>query len=918
MRAGNVQYVADDGSTVVLSPNQIKAMDPLGVGVNQAMLAMFQSYPAPNDPLSGDGLNTQGYRFSSTEKRSYNTYIARLDWNVSRSHSLFWRGNLMGDREPGSPQFPGQPASSSSLTNSKGFALGYTAVIRPNLVNSFRWGLTRQAGSTSGISNQPGVGLQGLDQPVAFTRTSSFHIPVNDLVDDISWTKGNHSFQFGTNIRLIDDARLSTNNSFPGASINTGWLGPSSAVAGTGQPLDPPVYGYPAVGGNYGYNYDSAIMDVVGIVTEGDAIYNYNRSGSPLALGAPVPREYRWHEYDFYGQDTWKVRSNLTVTAGLRYSYLQTPSEINGSEVAPCVVSNNICQPYALTDFFNASAQQGLTGGSASVVPTVSFGLAGRANGKPDFWQPDKVDFSPRVAVVWAPNFSDGILSKLLGSNGKSSIRAGYALTYDHFGAGIVNSFDTSGSFGLSSNVSNPPGFLSVSTAPRFQGISTIPAGLLPAAPPGGFPATPDPSLFAISWGIDSKIKTPYSHLIDFAVSRELTPSATLEVSYVGRLAHRLMSQQDVAMPLDIRAAGTDYFAAAAALSKQAYANTPVSAVQAAPYWQQQFAALDGADIGYGPLSATQNVYELISQNLGNETYALFQLDLPDSQSGAGINAGNHTYPSYRYYHDQYSALYAWRSIGQSYFHAMEATLRQRFRGGLQADLNYTFSKSIDWTSQAERLSTSGGNNNAQIINTWIPGQLRGLSDFDMTHQLNANWIWEMPVGHGKRWLGNSGRVVDGVLGNWKLTGIVRWTSGLPYAVDNGSRWPTNWDIEGFATQSQPIPSAALQRGHGQQMFSDPTAVYASFRQAYPGESGNRNPLRGDGYYTWDAGLDKSFVLHENARLQFRWEVFNVTNSVRFDPHSVSANLDYPTSFGLAGNTLTDKRVMQVSARVEF
>lgn len=236
----------------------------------------------------------------------------------------------------------------------------------------------------------------------------------------------------------------------------------------------------------------------------------------------------------------------------------------------------------------------------------------------------------------------------------------------------------------------------------------------------------------------------------------------------------------------------------------------------------------------------------------------------------------------------------------------------------MQADLNYTFSKSIDWTSQAERLATSGGNNNAQIINTWIPGQLRGVSDFDMTHQINANWIWEMPVGHGKRWLGNSGRVVDGVLGNWKLTGIVRWTSGLPYAVDNGSRWPTNWDIEGFATQSQPIPSGAVKRGNGQQMFADPAAVYGSFRQAYPGESGNRNPLRGDGYYTWDAGLDKSFVLHENARLQFRWEVFNLTNSVRFDPHSVSASLDYPSSFGLAGSTLTDKRVMQLSARVEF
>jgi hypothetical protein len=614
------------------------------------------------------------------------------------------------------------------------------------------------------------------------------------------------------------------------------------------------------------------------------------------------------------------VRSNVTLTLGLRYSYLQTPSEVHGSEVAPCVLNGSGCQPYALADFYNASAQQGLIGGSASTVPTVSFGLAGRANGKPDFWQPDKADFSPRLGIVWSPDFSSGFLSKIFGSTGKSSIRAGYALTYDHFGAGVVNTFDTSGSFGLSSNVSNPPGFLSVSTAPRFTGITTIPVGLLPPAPPGGFPATPDPSLFAITWGLDSKIKTPYSHLIDFSLSRELTPSTSFEISYVGRLAHRLMSQQDVAMPLNIRAAKTDYFAAASALSKLAYAGTAVSDVQPAPYWQQQFAALDGVDLGFGDgaLSATQNVYDLMNQNLGNETYALFQLDLPDSQTGAGINAGSHTYPSYRYYHDQYSALYAWRSIGQSYYHAMEIMLRQRFHGGLQADLNYTFSKSIDWTSQAERLSTSGGNNNAQIINSWVPAQLRGVSDFDMTHQINANWVWAVPMGRGQHWLANSGRFVNGILGNWQLTGIVRWTSGLPYAVDNGSRWPTNWDIEGFATQSRRIPSSALKRGSGQQMFSDPAAVLASFRQAYPGESGTRNPLRGDGYYTWDAGLDKTFQLHESARLQFRWEVFNVTNSVRFDPHSVSVNLDDPSTFGLAGSTLTDKRVMQVSGRIEF
>jgi hypothetical protein len=918
LRQGIVQYVDVDGNTVALTPDQIKAMDPNSIGVNQVMLDMFNTYPEANDPLSGDGLNIEGFRFSSTEKRAYDTYIARLDWNVSHNHTVFWRGNLMGDSEPGDPQFPGQPAASRTVTTSKGFALGYTAVIRPNLVNNFRWGFTRQSQTSAGISNESSVGLQGLDSLQAFSRTSSFHIPVHNLVDDLAWTKGSHSLQFGTSVRIIADARSSTNNSFPSASINTGWLGPSSAIAGTGQAFDPEINGYPAVGDGHGYNYDSALMDVVGIVDEGDAIYNYDHTGNPIALGAPVNREYRWHEYDFYGQDTWKLRHNLTVTLGLRYSYLQTPSEINGNQVGPCIVSGSGCQPYALTDFYNASAQQGLTGGSASSVGTLAFDLNGRKNGRPDFWQPDKADFSPRVALVWSPDFDDGVLGKLVGGAGKSSIRAGYALTYDHFGAGVVNSFDTSGSFGLSSNVSNPPGFLTVATAPRFTGITSIPDGLLPAAPPGGFPATPDPSLFAISWGIDSKIKTPYSHLIDFSVSRELSPSSSLELTYVGRLAHRLMSQHDVAMPLDIRAAGTDYFTAATELSKLSYAKTDVSEVPNAAYWETQFGALDGADIGFGPLSATQNVYELIDQNQGNETYALFQLDLPDSQSGAGINAGDHTYPSYRYYHDQYSALYAWRSIGQSYYHALEVALRQRFHGGLQADFNYTFSKSIDWTSQAERLATSGGNNNAQIINSWLPAQLRGLSDFDMTHQINANWVWDLPLGHGKHWLANAGRVENGILGNWELTGIVRWTGGLPYEVDNGSRWPTNWDIEGFATQTRPIPSAAVRRGKGQQMFSDPDAVLASFRQAYPGESGNRNPLRGDGYYTWDAGLDKTFQIYERAKLQFRWEVFNVTNSVRFDPHSVSVNLDDPASFGLASNTLTEKRVMQISGRLEF
>jgi hypothetical protein len=85
---------------------------------------------------------------------------------------------------------------------------------------------------------------------------------------------------------------VSYENSFSSASMNTGWLSPDSAIANTGTALDPPVYGFPAVDSSFHRFYDNSALTVVGIVTEGDAIYNYDRAGNPLALGSPVKRRY--------------------------------------------------------------------------------------------------------------------------------------------------------------------------------------------------------------------------------------------------------------------------------------------------------------------------------------------------------------------------------------------------------------------------------------------------------------------------------------------------------------------------------------------------------------------------------------------------------------------------------------------------
>jgi hypothetical protein len=918
--AGNIQYQDVNGNVDNLTPAQIQAMDPQGIGVNQPMQQLLSQYPQANDPTQGDTLNTAGYRFPYTLHRSYNTYIARLDWNVTHSgnHTVFWRGNLQNDNEPTAPAFPGQPPATSTLTNSKGFAVGYSAVITPNLVNTVRYGLTRQGVDNAGISNDPQIYLAGLAQPQAFTRSTSAIIPVQNLVDDLSWTKHDHSLQFGVNIRFIDNQRTSTANSYPDGQINQGWLSNGSTVAGNGGPFDPEAYGYPAVSQPFTNNYNSALLDLVGIITEGDAIYNYNKQGNALPLGTVLKRDYRWNEYELYAQDSWKAMRNLTLTYGIRWSLLQAPAETSGTQVGTCMISAGVCKPYALTDYYNQSAQQALRGGAANAVGEVAFDLDGRYNGRSDFWNMPKNNIGPRIAMAYSPDAKSGFWNKLFGEQ-KSSIRAGYSLVYDHFGAATVNTFDTTGSFGLSTNLSNAPGTVNIATAPRFTGITSIPAGLLPAAPPGGFPAVPSPEQFAISWGLDSKIKTPYAHLIDLSIQRELHNGSSIEISYVGRLAHNLLEQEDVAMPINLMAAGVPYFGPAAQLAKMGRAQVPVSSVQPVPYWEQLFSALDGVDLGfgYGPASATQNVYQLFEQNRYNETYALFELDAPDSLSGAGVNP-NGTYPSFRFYHDQYSALYSWRSIGFSSYNALQAVYRQQFGAGLEADFNYTLSKSLDETSQGERLNNSGSTNYAQVINSWIPNQLYGASDFDVRHQINANYIWDIPVGRGRHYLATASRWTDLLIGGWQTTGIVRWTSGFPFLVNDGAYYPTNWDIQGFATQVAPIPSHAAQRGHLTQRFADPASVFASFDFTLPGYSGTRNPLRGDGYYDWDTGLNKTFPITERAKLQLRWEMFNVTNSVRFDSHSINSTLDNAANFGQASVLLTNKRLAQFAARVEF
>ena len=242
-------------------------------------------------------------------------------------------------------------------------------------------------------------------------------------------------------------------------------------------------------------------------------------------------------------------------------------------------------------------------------------------------------------------------------------------------------------------------------------------------------------------------------------------------------------------MPLDIvdPASKTDYFTAATMLTKAANAGTDISESAPIPYWEHLFAGAAG-QLGFGPpggtpnhnnsgrapgvnfntttYTATQAMYDMFSCFAGNETTTTpFVADLNCTPACAQLPGQSAPQP-FNYWDDQFSSLYAWRSIGNSAYNGMQLTLRHAMSSGLQFDFNYTFSRSFDIGSNAERINEfEGGGFFSQVINSWSPKQLRAVSDFDMTHQINSNFVYELPFGKGRAFGSGMNKFAEGILG---------------------------------------------------------------------------------------------------------------------------------------------------------
>ena len=928
-KQGVLQYTSG-GATVALTPGQMAKLDAgcavcgtagysAGPGPNPFALAYFNAEPTANGTNLGDGLNTGSYTFSSPAPQTLNTSIARLDWAPSSQHRLFARGGLQKDTLAGTVQFPGQPASSVLIDNSKGMVFGDTWTITPSLVNDVRYGYIRQGYGQSGQGKGDYVDFRFLAQQTAETRSTKVSVPTSNVVDNLTFSRGRHTLGVGGNWRLVHINRASDNVSYNSATSNPYWL--------AGSPPDPSGLGFPAVDSGFANSYLVAYANLVGTVPQVNNVSNYKvtsaTSGSLLPDGSLITRHYKTNEFEYYLQDAWQVRPNLTITVGMRHTILQTPYETSGQQVAPTIDTHA---------WFTGREQAALAG--QVYEPNLSFSPNGASYGLPGYWPKQKANIAPRFSIAYAPD-------------AKTSLRAGAGMYYDHYGEGLINTFDQNGSFGLGSQVTNPAGNYSTETAPRFTGRQTIPFsnGTSPATETYPFSPNLTPSSeFAITWGLDNRLKTPYTESFDASVQRTLPGGLTLEVAYVGRLGKHLLQSLDLAEPVDFTdpGGGGDYFSAGSQLSKAVDANggSASASVGAIPYFEHLFPFMANRQFldGKGNLvydgtgkSATQNIYTLEwapQRSVLGATTSLANIDFFCGDYGVQYCPGD--YQS-KFWQTQFASLYALSTIGMSYYNAAQVSLRHANAHGLQFDVNYTFSKAIDLGSDAERTSEFSATGTAlaqsAIQNTWKPYLNKAVADFDTRHILTADAVWGLPFGKGKAMLATSGPVVNELVGGWQFSGIFRTTSGLPFSLGEPG-YTTDWQQPAYAVVTDPTLKAHrhIDAQGNVTFFDNPGAINTGVssgspvRLPYPGEAGERNFFRGDGYIDLDNSLSKAFPIKEHGAVNFTWSVYNVTNTVRFDPQNVGGQLT-SGNLGVAsaelGGNQTPRR-MQFALRYDF
>ncbi len=857
---------ANPNDTNCIATYNIFANDPRKIGIDPVIAKLFNSYPLPNDYSVGDGLNTATYAWNPPTRNEGPNFAIRIDHTVNERNTIFGRylyadqNTREGDPLNARPQiFPGFAPLGEVFRKSRNLAIGWRSQLTPNINNEFIIGFARfqflftqgeanpdfpnilpfsnLAVTTGNFSN---VNFNNVNTPFINTPRTARAVTTPQFLDNLSILKGSHQIGAGINVRFYqhNDQRGQPGgvNVTPALSFSASIL-PPTIPAGT-------TNGINATDSN---RLRGTINDILGIPARltqpfigdlnSDAFLPFIKDGqvSLFDVGS------RLKQYNAYIQDEWRARPNLTINYGVRME-LNTP---------PKEAAKRVYVPYQPID-----GSQG----------PVTFG-----SGK-SFYDGDRaLAFGPRLGIAWSP-----------GRDNKFVVRAGYGIAYDP-----ISSFQVTAVMG------RPPGLISTcqvtvgtTPPPGCDPQNTVKPNVriaegfpLQLAPPTTKPSsffTLPPALLTNAPPVavfDPKLQLPTVHQWNLNLQYELPMGFVAQAAYIGRRGTHLMRAYDINQ-IDANPILNDFLA-----------------------MQQNFAKgcnPDGLNCPQGvtgalisivnyPASVANSPKGPLTQTFVNSDTTKTDLN----QNGAGNFAGRVEQTTLALKlrpNQQFGTITYIDAGGDSYYHAAQFTLRKRFDSGLLFGLAYTFGKSIDNQSVDPVGAASGGG--LSTTNSRTPANARdwrgerGRSDFDRTHVLTANGVWDLPIGRGK-WIDAKNGFLNTVVGGWSVNGIYTLMTGEPFTPRSGVR-TANFSHESRADVVKPIDPKLQDKSGvaGPVLFADASA----FAIPAPGSNGaGRNIFTGPGFWNLDIGLNKSFQLTERFRLDFRTEMFNALNHTNFD-----------------------------------
>ncbi len=927
LRSGVRTCASSTDTNCVASVNILSgAVNTRSIGLDPVIAKLFQSYPAPNNYNVGDALNTAGFVWNPPTQHKGPAIMARVDHTFNENNSMFVRylfsdyNTLGGDPLNARPVvFPGFPPLGEVFRRTTNLAISYRRVISPRLVNEMTVGYARfnflftQGEANPAFPDISPFTFSNVSVPFNNTPRTQRMVTVPQILDNLSFVSGAHLYRAGLNFRLY---RHVDRRGQPGG-INV-----TPSISFDSSLRSPTTFGFVApsasTGTRAGINSTdlTSLLNYINELTGSPARLSQTFLGNlngdfflPFQINGQVSLQAiqtKLNQFNFYVQDEWKVRPNVTLNYGVRWEINPAPTTVGGADVF--------------------------------VPSTPIVGTPGPAN--PVAGQPGPVTFvksnkwynrnnlgaiGPRFGLAWSPDFKSGFFHNLFGDNGQSVIRIGYGMAFDPLSsfqvtavAGTIPGYVTRCNAVVGG--STTPG---CGAAPNLTISQGFPQSLsVPTIKPSSFLTPPlqlnsnAPSLTTF----DPNLKLPTTHEWSLSFQREMPFGFVFQAAYIGRRGERLLRAYDI-----------NEITADAILPSFLMLQANNNATNCLPSGTTRDTSKPAC---VPPFQASQ--IPLLAANVSGINASFVNSSTVQGQlatNAAGAFAGrieNNTLAFKLRPNQQFARITYIDSGGDSVYHAAQFTLRRRFSSGLGLNLAYTFGKSIDVQSIDPVGTSSNGGIGTSTTTSRSPADIRNWreerarSDFDRQQVLTITSVWDLPVGRGHRFLRNAHPVLNHILGGWSINSIYTFMTGEPFSVRSGVL-TSNATHVSRALVIDPTVRAQLQNVPG---IIGPVvfANNSAFAIPPPGSNGSgRNIFTAPSYWNLDLGFVKSFSITERLKLQFRTELFNALNHPNFDnPRDASVGSPTFTSslFGqtccatVAPNTSTNVIQTGEAARV--